>query len=76
MNVNDGKGLYDTAGMFDSLIVDCDNLLKLLFDGQRVAFCADLLQMIQKISALKKGVLEEMNELRKNNEDGDANVQV
>lgn len=62
MNVNDGGGLYDTKGMFDSIIVDCDTLLKLLFEGQRVAFCAEMVNMIQKIGTLKEGVLKELAE--------------
>lgn len=62
VNVNDGGGMYNTAGMFDSLIVDCDGLIKLLFDGQRVAFCAKVVEMIQKIGALKEGVLREIRE--------------
>ena len=60
MNVNDGGGLYNTAGMFDSIIVDCDGLLKKLFDGQRVAFCGGVVELIQKLGALKEGVVKEL----------------
>ena len=60
-NTNSG-GIYDTGGMFDSLIVDCDALLKLLFEGQRVAFCGKMIEIIQKICTLKDGVIREISE--------------
>ena len=62
MNVNDGGGLYNTDGMFDSIIVDCDGLLKKLFDGQRVAFCGGVVELIQKLGALKEGVVKELSD--------------
>ena len=64
INVNDGGGFYDINGMFDSLIVDVDNQLKLLFSGERIAFCGGMVGMIQKITAMQHGVNKELSELR------------
>ena len=61
LTVNDGKGLMDNEGLCDSLIVDLNNLLKVLIDGQFVKFCALIVGMVQKISNLKKGISDEMN---------------
>ena len=56
ITVNDGKGLLDNLGMIDSLIVDCNKLPQLLFSGQNVAFCAKIVEMVQKLANLRKGV--------------------
>lgn len=64
INVNDGGGFYDINGMFDSLIVDVDNQLKLLFSGERIAFCGGMVGMIQKITAMQNGVNKEISELK------------
>lgn len=61
--VNDGKGLLDNIGLIDSLIVDCNSLPKLLFDGLYVGFCSTLVQMVQKLANLKKGVESDMKAL-------------
>lgn len=76
LTVNDGKGLMDNEGLCDSLIVDLNNLPKVLIDGQFVKFCALIVGMVQKISNLKKGISDEMNlmkekvdELKRMNDD-------
>ena len=56
LTVNDGGGLYDNIGMIESLIVDCNNLPSLLFQGKNVAFCSMIVQMVQKLSRLREGV--------------------
>ena len=58
MTVNDGKGLYDSGGMIDTLIVDCDALVRDLAGGG-VAFCARIVDMVQKLSRLKDGIGED-----------------
>ena len=60
--MDNASGILNTENMFDSLIVDCDGLVKLLFDGQRVAFCLKVVEMVQKLSALKDGVISEIGE--------------
>lgn len=59
MTVNDGKGLYDSGGMIDTLIVDCDALVRDLAGGRYVAFCARIVDMVQKLSRLKDGIGED-----------------
>lgn len=64
--VNDGGGLYDSVGLIDTLIVDCNDLPKALFGGQNVRFCGLVVQMVQKLAQLKEGVktdLESRNRL-------------
>ena len=60
VSVNDGKGLLDTEGMFDSLVADLNNALKYLFNGQCVAFCDAMQKIAVKIMALKKGVMDDL----------------
>ena len=54
--VNDGKGLYDSVGLIESLILDCNTLPKQLLGGMYVGFCSTLVEMVQKLVQLKKGV--------------------
>jgi hypothetical protein len=56
ITVNDGKGLYDNLGLIDTLILDCNDLPKLLFAGNNVAFCNRLVQMVTKLANLKTGI--------------------
>lgn len=57
--VNNGGGLYDNAGLIDTLIVDCNNLPKLLIDNQFVAFGLRVAQMVQKLNNLKEAIAKE-----------------
>lgn len=54
--VNDGGGLFDNEGLCDTLIADCNNLAKYVCTGQYVFFCNTIVQMIQKLANLKKGI--------------------
>ncbi len=56
ISVNDGSGLYDNIGLIDTLIIDCNNLPKLLIDNQFVAFCGTIAQMVQKLKNIKEGI--------------------
>lgn len=56
ITVNDGKGLYDNVGIIDTLTVDCNDLPRLLMTGHYVAFCAKVVEMVQKLSLLREGV--------------------
>lgn len=57
--INDGGGLYDNAGLIDSLIVDCNSLPKALIDNQFILFCNTLAQMVQKLKSMKEGIRKE-----------------
>ena len=58
--INDGKGLLDAEGMFDSLLTDLNTALKCLYQGQYIAHCDAMHGLAVKILALKKGVLDEI----------------
>ena len=59
-SINDGKGLYDNAGLCDSLVNDCNNLVKLMISGQYIVFCNVIVQMVQKLSNLQKGIKSDL----------------
>lgn len=56
IKVNDGNGLFDSMGLIDSLVVDCNEIPQALFEHQNIRFCNILIQMVQKLTELKKGV--------------------
>ncbi len=61
--VNDGGGLYNRDGMFDGLILDCDAVMKAIMAGSGIRLAALLVEMVQKLTTLKKGVAEEVGVL-------------
>ena len=63
--VNDGGGLYDNVGIVESLIVDCNNLPSMLYTGRNIAFCSSLVQMVQKLDLLRKGIKNDTEALQK-----------
>ena len=69
IKVNDGKGLFDSVGLIDTLIVDCNTLVKNIFSGNCVAFCAKVVEIVQKLNNLKTGVSSEMESMQKNIDD-------
>ena len=69
ITVNNGKGFYDNEGLCDTLINDCNNLVKSLFSGRYVQFCAVIVQMIQKLTNLKKGIASDMDSMKEKIED-------
>lgn len=65
ITVNDGKGLFDSEGLIDSMILDLNNLSKCLMTGQYIQYCAIVSGMGQKLVKLKDGMkvdLESMKE--------------
>lgn len=64
ITVNDGGGIFDASGIIDTLIVDCNNLPKLLIDNQFIAFGNTLVQMVQKLKLLKDGVKKDKENLQ------------
>ena len=69
MTVNDGKGLYDNEGVCDSLIMDCNNLVKILMSGNYVQFCNTIVQMVKKLANLKEGIKKDMDSMKNKVED-------
>ena len=56
MTVNDGNGLFDSDGLCDSIINDCNNALRHIASGQYIVFCSTMAQIAQKIVNLKAGI--------------------
>lgn len=61
ITLNDGNGLFDSEGLCDSLIVDCNNAVKAIASGQYVSFCNTVVQMVQKLSNLKSGIKNDLS---------------
>jgi len=57
-------GLFDAAGLIDSLIEDCNAGVQSALGGNYIAWCKYNVQMVQKLAALKKGVTEEREHLQ------------
>jgi hypothetical protein len=64
IKVNDGKGLFDSNGLIDTLIVDCNELPKKLACGEYVSFCGLIVEMVQKLALLKKGITKDRESLQ------------
>ena len=62
--VNDGKGLMDNEGLCDSLLLDLNNLPKVLMTGQYIQFCSVISSMAQKLVNLKKGITDDMQSMK------------
>ena len=60
LTVNDGKGLLDNEGMCDSLVNDCNTMIKHIFNGQYILFCNTVVQMSVKLANLQKGIRADM----------------
>lgn len=60
LSVNDGNGLFDSVGLIDSLIVNCNELVQTLTAGKYVLFCSIIVGMVQKLSRLKEGVKSDL----------------
>jgi hypothetical protein len=60
VTVNDGKGLYDNAGLCDTLLYDLNRIPKILMDGQYIQFCAVIQSMAQRLANLKDGIKADM----------------
>lgn len=56
MTLNDGKGFWDSAGLCDTLIADCNNAVKAVCTGQYIVFCDTITQMAQKLFRLREGI--------------------
>lgn len=76
IKVNDGGGLLDEEGLIDSLIIDCNNAVKAVASGEYIGWCGISVQMVQKLSALKKGITadiksrdKQIEELKKINDE-------
>ena len=53
-------GLYTNTELVDTLIVDLNNLVKEQLSGQYIQFCGIVVQMTQKLTNLKKGIISDL----------------
>lgn len=49
-------GLYTNAEMVDQIIIKLDGALKALIGGERLAFAAGYVEIMQMLASLKKGI--------------------
>lgn len=54
--INNGGGLHDNEGLCDTLISDCNNLVKNACSGQYIQFCNTVVEMVKKLVNLKNGI--------------------
>lgn len=55
--------------LVDSIIVDCNEAVRALTQGQYILFCRLMYQMVQKLGNLKKGIADYMHNREKTIED-------
>ena len=65
LNINDGGGLYDSAGFTDTIILDCNNTVKQLVSGNYIAFCNGMRGIVEKLAVLKNGITKEKEDMQK-----------
>lgn len=62
MTVNDGKGMYDSEGLCDSMIVDLNDMAKAMAAGQYIKYCSLTVGMVQKLTNMKKGIRADLDD--------------
>ena len=61
MTLNDGGGLWDNQGVIDTIIVDLNQLPRLLIENQFLQACATLASIGQRLKNLQNGIKNDMN---------------
>lgn len=64
ITVNDGGGLYDSSGMIDNLIIDCEKGMKALLAGKPLEYAAITISMIKRLSLLKDGIRKDTESMK------------
>lgn len=49
-------GLYTNAEMVDQIVIKLDGMMKALIGGERLAFAAGYVEIMQMLASLKKGI--------------------
>lgn len=52
--------MLDNQQLIDSMILDCNNAVGAIAQGQYILFCRIMYEMVQKLGNLKKGVAADM----------------
>ena len=63
--VNDGNGLLDNDGLMQTIIVDCNDAVKGALSGNYISFCDKMVQVVQKVSLLRKNWKQEKDNKEK-----------
>ena len=64
IQVNDGGGLFDSAGFVDTIILDCNNTVRQMVSGNYIAFCNGMAEIVKKLGVLKEGISKEKKAMR------------
>ena len=59
------KGLMDNLELIDSLIEEVNFSIGELMSGERVIWCGRMVSIVQKLNNLKKGVENDIGDLRR-----------
>lgn len=62
---NKTNGLLDNVGLIETLIVDCERVMKALVSGEYMRFSALMVGMVQKLNNLHDGVKNDTESLKK-----------
>lgn len=62
---NKNNGLLDNVGLIETLIVDCERVMKALVSGEYMRFSALMVGMVQKLNNLHDGVKNDTESLKK-----------
>ena len=65
LNINDGGGIFDSAGFVDTIIMDCNGAVKQLVSGNYIAFCNGMRGIVEKLAVLKNGITKEKEDMQK-----------
>lgn len=52
--------MIDNQQLIDSMILDCNNAVGAIAQGQYILFCRIMYEMVQKLGNLKKGVAADL----------------
>lgn len=67
--MNEPEGFLNTEAMIDGMIQDCNNAVRQIATGNYIAWCNLMVQMVQKLAALKKGYKDDIDSKNQRIED-------
>ena len=55
----DSREMFSAGALVDTLIISCNEAVKAVIAGEYVHFCGIIVDMVQRLSALKDGIAEQ-----------------
>lgn len=55
-----GKGIFSHEELIDSMIVECNSSVHLMISGNYVGWCKMIVDIVQKLTTMKKGISDEI----------------